>query len=280
MKAVEYFVKDGIDGLPAHVEFVHFGCTSEDINNLAYPLMLAEARTDVLVPAMRHLIGALRDLGRPLVDLPVLSRTHGQAASPTTVGKERANVVARLERQLRAVEKAEILAKMNGAVGNYNAHAVAYPQIDWPARSREFVARLGLAFNPHTRQIEPHDTIAELSHCLLRFNQVLLDFDRDMWGYIALGYFRQRKVEGETGSSTMPHKVNPIDFENSEGNVGLANAILAHLAEKLPVSRWQGDLSDSTALRDKGCYERNGFVASGHVFLEANTEHRKMTRRT
>ena len=255
VKAVEYFVKAalaGIEGLPPHVEFVHFGCTSEDINNLAYALMLAEARADVLAPAMRRLIGALRDLGRPLVDVPMLARTHGQAASPTTVGKELANVVVRLERQLRTFEKAEILAKMNGAVGNYNAHAVAYPQVDWPARSREFVTGLGLAFNAHTTQIEPHDTIAELGHCLLRFNQVLLDFDRDMWGYIALGYFRQRKVEGETGSSTMPHKVNPIDFENSEGNVGLANAILSHLAEKLAVSRWQRDLSDSTALRNLG----------------------------
>ena len=263
VKAVEYFVKAAlgrIDGLAAHVEFVHFGCTSEDVNNLAYALMLVEARATVLAPAMRGLIDALRDLAAPLTDVPMLSRTHGQAASPTTVGKELANVVARLERQLRAFEEVEILAKMNGAVGNYNAHVVAFPQVDWPRRSRDFVTGLGLSFNAYTTQIEPHDYIAELGHCLMRFNQALLDFDRDMWGYISLGYFRQRKVEGETGSSTMPHKVNPIDFENSEGNLGLANAVLAHLGEKLPVSRWQRDLSDSTALRNIG-------TALGHCLI-------------
>ena len=263
VKAVEYFVKAAlgrIDGLAAHVEFVHFGCTSEDINNLAYALMLVEARATVLAPAMRGLIDALRDLAAPLTDVPMLSRTHGQAASPTTVGKELANVVARLERQLRAFEEVEILAKMNGAVGNYNAHVVAFPQVDWPRRSRDFVTGLGLSFNAYTTQIEPHDYIAELGHCLMRFNQALLDFDRDMWGYISLGYFRQRKIEGETGSSTMPHKVNPIDFENSEGNLGLANAVLAHLGEKLPVSRWQRDLSDSTALRNVG-------AALGHCLI-------------
>ena len=263
VKAVEYFVKAAlgrIDGLAAHVEFVHFGCTSEDINNLAYALMLVEARATVLAPAMRGLIDALRDLAAPLTDVPMLSRTHGQAASPTTVGKELANVVARLERQLRAFEEVEILAKMNGAVGNYNAHVVAFPQVDWPRRSRDFVTGLGLSFNAYTTQIEPHDYIAELGHCLMRFNQALLDFDRDMWGYISLGYFRQRKIEGETGSSTMPHKVNPIDFENSEGNLGLANAVLAHLGEKLPVSRWQRDLSDSTALRNIG-------TALGHCLI-------------
>ena len=263
VKAVEYFVKAAlgrIDGLAAHVEFVHFGCTSEDVNNLAYALMLVEARTTVLAPAMRGLIDVLRDLAAPLTDVPMLSRTHGQAASPTTVGKELANVVARLERQLRAFEEVEILAKMNGAVGNYNAHVVAFPQVDWPRRSRDFVTRLGLSFNAYTTQIEPHDYIAELGHCLMRFNQALLDFDRDMWGYISLGYFRQRKIEGETGSSTMPHKVNPIDFENSEGNLGLANAVLAHLGEKLPVSRWQRDLSDSTALRNIG-------TALGHCLI-------------
>ena len=263
VKAVEYFVKAAlsrIDGLAAHVEFVHFGCTSEDVNNLAYALMLVEARATVLAPAMRGLIDALRDLAAPLTDVPMLSRTHGQAASPTTVGKELANVVARLERQLRAFEEVEILAKMNGAVGNYNAHVVAFPQVDWPRRSRDFVTGLGLSFNAYTTQIEPHDYIAELGHCLMRFNQALLDFDRDMWGYISLGYFRQRKIEGETGSSTMPHKVNPIDFENSEGNLGLANAVLAHLGEKLPVSRWQRDLSDSTALRNVG-------TALGHCLI-------------
>ena len=263
VKAVEYFVKAAlgrIDGLAAHVEFVHFGCTSEDVNNLAYALMLVEARATVLAPAMRGLIDALRDLAAPLTDVPMLSRTHGQAASPTTVGKELANVVARLERQLRAFEEVEILAKMNGAVGNYNAHVVAFPQVDWPRRSRDFVTGLGLSFNAYTTQIEPHDYIAELGHCLMRFNQALLDFDRDMWGYISLGYFRQRKIEGETGSSTMPHKVNPIDFENSEGNLGLANAVLGHLGEKLPVSRWQRDLSDSTALRNIG-------TALGHCLI-------------
>ena len=255
VKAVEYFVKDaiaGIEGLAPHVEFVHFGCTSEDINNLAYALMLVEVRESVLLPAMRRLVARLRDLGAPLADVPMLARTHGQAATPTTLGKEIANTVARLERQRSAFEKAEILGKMNGAVGNYNAHAVAYPGVDWPRRCREFVANLGLAFNAHTTQVEPHDYIAELFHCLTRFNQVLLDFDRDAWGYVSLGYFRQRQVAGETGSSTMPHKVNPIDFENSEGNLGLANAVLSHLADKLAVSRWQRDLSDSTALRSIG----------------------------
>ena len=274
VKAVEYFVKAAlgrIDGLAAHVEFVHFGCTSEDINNLAYALMLVEARATVLAPAMRRLIDALRDLAAALVEVPMLSRTHGQAASPTTVGKELANVVARLERQLRAFEEIEILAKMNGAVGNYNAHVVAFPQVDWPRRSRDFVTGLGLSFNAYTTQIEPHDYIAELGHSLMRFNQVLLDFDRDMWGYISLGYFRQRKVEGETGSSTMPHKVNPIDFENSEGNLGLANAVLAHLADKLPVSRWQRDLSDSTALRNVG-------TAFGHCLIAYSSAERGIAK--
>ena len=274
VKAVEYFVKAAlgrIDGLAAHVEFVHFGCTSEDVNNLAYALMLVEARATVLAPAMRGLIDALRDLAAPLTDVPMLSRTHGQAASPTTVGKELANVVARLERQLRAFEEVEILAKMNGAVGNYNAHVVAFPQVDWPRRSRDFVTSLGLSFNAYTTQIEPHDYIAELGHCLMRFNQALLDFNRDMWGYISLGYFRQRKIEGETGSSTMPHKVNPIDFENSEGNLGLANAVLAHLGEKLPVSRWQRDLSDSTALRNIG-------TALGHCLIAYSSAGRGITK--
>ena len=255
VKAVEYFVKEAVERIEAlapHVEFVHFGCTSEDINNLAYALMLRDARESVLLPAMRRLVAELRDLGAPLAEAPMLARTHGQAATPTTLGKEIANTVARLERQRRAFESAEILGKMNGAVGNYNAHAVAYPHVDWPRRCGEFVARLGLTFNAHTTQIEPHDYIAELFHCLTRFNRVLLDFDRDAWGYVSLGYFRQRQVAGETGSSTMPHKVNPIDFENSEGNVGLANAVLSHLADKLAVSRWQRDLSDSTALRSIG----------------------------
>ena len=255
VKAVEYFVKDAvrrIDGLAVHVEFVHFACTSEDVSNVAYALLLGEARETVLAPAMDGLIAALSAFAEPLAATPMLARTHGQAASPTTVGKELANFVARLRRQQAAFDAAPLLAKMNGAVGNYNAHLAAYPAVDWPRRCGEFVAGLGLAFNPHTTQIEPHDGIAELCHALMRCNQVLLDFDRDVWGYIALGYFRQRPVAGETGSSTMPHKVNPIDFENSEGNLGLANALLDHLASKLTVSRWQRDLSDSTALRNIG----------------------------
>ena len=256
VKAVEYFVKNAVvaadEAFKPHIEFVHFACTSEDINNLAYAMMMRDARESVLLPAMHRLIGALRDLGRPLAEVPMLSRTHGQAASPTTVGKELANVVARLDRQVATLRDGEILGKMNGAVGNYNAHVAAYPHVDWPARCREFVTSLGLAFNEYTTQIEPHDHLAELFHNLIRFNQIVLDFNRDAWGYIALGYFKQRLVSGETGSSTMPHKVNPIDFENSEGNIGLANAILGHLAEKLAVSRWQRDLSDSTALRSVG----------------------------
>ncbi len=256
VKAVEYFVKNAIvradEALVPHIEFVHFACTSEDINNLAYAMMMRDARESVLLPAMDRLIRTLRDLGRPLTDVRMLSRTHGQAASPTTVGKELANVVARLDRQVATLGDAEILAKMNGAVGNYNAHVAAYPHVDWPTRCQEFVTALGLSFNPSTTQIEPHDYLAELFHNLIRFNQIVVDFDRDAWGYISLGYFKQRLVPGETGSSTMPHKVNPIDFENSEGNIGLANAILGHLAEKLAVSRWQRDLSDSTALRSVG----------------------------
>lgn len=263
VKAVEYFVKDRmarIEGLQPYLEYVHFGCTSEDINNLAYALMLRDARDAVLVPEMTGLVDALRQLAGSLADVPMLSRTHGQPASPTTVGKELANFVARFERQLTQVRNTAILGKMNGAVGNYNAHVVAYPDVDWPVESGKFLADLGLAANRYTTQIEPHDYMAELFHALSRFNHVLLDFDRDMWGYVSLGYFRQRKVDGETGSSTMPHKVNPIDFENSEGNVGLANALLGHLAEKLPVSRWQRDLSDSTTLRNVG-------TAFGHCLV-------------
>ena len=256
VKAVEYFVKNAIvradKSLEPRIEFVHFACTSEDINNLAYAMMVRDARDSVLLPAMDRLIRDLRDLGRPVADVPMLSRTHGQAASPTTVGKEIANVVARLDRQAATLRGTQILGKMNGAVGNFNAHVAAYPLVDWPARSREFVESLRLSFNEFTTQIEPHDYLAEVFHSLIRFNQVVLDFDRDAWGYIALGYFKQRLIPGETGSSTMPHKVNPIDFENSEGNLGLANAILGHLAKKLAVSRWQRDLSDSTALRSIG----------------------------
>ena len=274
VKAVEYFVKDRmgrIEGLQPYLEYVHFGCTSEDINNLAYALMLRDARDTVLVPAMTGLVDSLRRLAGALADVPMLSRTHGQPASPTTVGKELANFVARFDRQLAQVRNTAILGKMNGAVGNYNAHIVAYPDVDWPVESGKFLTDLGLAANPYTTQIEPHDYMAELFHALSRFNQVLLDFDRDVWGYVSLGYFRQRKVEGETGSSTMPHKVNPIDFENSEGNVGLANALLGHLADKLPVSRWQRDLSDSTALRNVG-------TAFGHCLVAYSSASRGLSK--
>jgi len=263
VKAVEYFVKERIaeiPGLERHVEFVHFACTSEDINNLAYALMLAEARARVLLPAMDTLIVAIESLATAHADLPMLSRTHGQTASPTTLGKELRNFTSRLRRQRDAFAGAEILGKMNGAVGNYNAHVAAYPEADWLELGEGFVAALGLAPNRHTTQIEPHDYLAEHFHVLTRFNQVLLDFDRDVWSYIAIEYFRQRKVEGETGSSTMPHKVNPIDFENSEGNIGIANALLEHMASKLQVSRWQRDLSDSTVLRNIGS-------ALGHCLL-------------
>ncbi len=257
VKAVEYFIKSrfaasGIDALKDHLEFVHFACTSEDINNLSHGLMLANARSSVLLPEMKSIAAALRGhAGRYRADA-MLSRTHGQTASPTTMGKEFANVIHRLERQIEQVEACEILGKINGAVGNFNAHISAYPDVDWPAFAKGFVESLGLRWNPYTTQIEPHDYIAELFAAVQRFNTILLDFDRDIWSYISIGYFKQRKVEGETGSSTMPHKVNPIDFENSEGNLGIANSVLSHLAEKLPVSRWQRDLTDSTVLRNLG----------------------------
>ncbi|MFZ5699285.1 MAG: adenylosuccinate lyase [Pseudomonadota bacterium] len=255
VKAIEYFLKECIRGhaeLEKVSEFIHFACTSEDINNLAYALMLKAGRDDIIVPMMKRLGTAIRLLAHQNADLPMLARTHGQTASPTTLGKEMANVVARLERQIAQLERVEILGKINGAVGNYNAHAAAYPRIDWEKNAKNFVESLGLTFNPYTTQIEPHDYIAELFHAIERFNTILLDFDRDVWGYISLGYFRQRAIDGEVGSSTMPHKVNPIDFENSEGNLGIANAILQHLAAKLPVSRWQRDLTDSTVLRNLG----------------------------
>jgi adenylosuccinate lyase len=255
VKAVEYFVKERIaqiDSLAPHIEFVHFACTSEDINNLAHAMTLADMRTRCLLPAMDRLIGAIRLQADEHADVPMLARTHGQPASPTTMGKELANVVHRLSRQRASFAAVELLGKFNGAVGNFNAHVSAYPEVDWPEVSRAFVESLGIEFNSHTTQIEPHDYIAEYFHALSRFNLIVLDFDRDIWAYIAINYFTQRKVEGETGSSTMPHKVNPIDFENSEGNLGLANAVMLHLAEKLPVSRWQRDLSDSTVLRNLG----------------------------
>ena len=262
VKAVEYFVKEkigAIDGLADRIEFVHFACTSEDINNLSHALMLIRARA-VLTPVLGRLIGEINALAEAHANLPMLSRTHGQPASPTTLGKEMANVRARLQRQADAIENLEALGKMNGAVGNYNAHVSAYPEVDWPVLSRSFVESLGLTHNPFTTQIEPHDYVAEWFHAFMRFNQIVLDFDRDIWSYISIDYFKQRKVEGETGSSTMPHKVNPIDFENSEGNLGLANALLEHMASKLPVSRWQRDLSDSTVLRNMG-------AALGHCLV-------------
>jgi adenylosuccinate lyase len=263
VKAVEYFVKESlarIASLAPHREFVHFACTSEDINNLAHALILKGLRDEILLPAMDAIVADVSALARAYANVAMLSRTHGQAATPTTMGKELANVAWRLERQRRQVADVALLGKMNGAVGNYNAHRVAYPAVEWTRVASEFVHSLGLEFNPYTTQIEPHDYMAELFHALARFNQVLLDFDRDVWSYIAIDYFRSRKVEGETGSSTMPHKVNPIDFENSEGNLGLANAMLEHLAAKLPVSRWQRDLSDSTVLRNLG-------VAAGYCFI-------------
>ncbi|MAG30855.1 MAG: adenylosuccinate lyase [Deltaproteobacteria bacterium] len=264
VKAVEYWLKERLGGHPelaAALEFVHFACTSEDINNLSYALMLRDVRERVVLPEMDRLIGALRKLAGDHADQPMLSRTHGQPATPTTLGKELANVGARLLRQREAFAQAPILGKANGAVGSYAAHVAAYPELDWEDHTRRFVESLGLAWNPMTTQIEPHDWIAELFHALVRFNTILLDFVRDLWSYIAIGYFKQKLVEGEVGSSTMPHKVNPIDFENAEGNLGLANAILTHLAEKLPVSRWQRDLSDSTALRNVGLAVGHGLLA-------------------
>jgi adenylosuccinate lyase len=263
VKAVEYFVKGKLASIAEaapYIEFVHFGCTSEDVNNVAHALTLADARERLLLPQMSRVIDSIDELAIRFADVAMLSRTHGQAASPTTMGKELANVARRLERQRDTLRQVPILAKFNGAVGNFNAHVAAYPKVDWPSVTRTFIESLGLTYNLYSTQIEPHDYIAEFFHALARFNQVLLDFDRDIWGYISIGYFSQRKVEGETGSSTMPHKVNPIDFENSEGNLGVANALMLHLAEKLPVSRWQRDLSDSTVLRNLG-------TAIGHCLV-------------
>ena len=254
VKAVEYLLKEKIAGcaeLEKVSEFIHFACTSEDINNLSYALMLKEGRV-VIQAQITDCINALKKLAIETADQPMLSRTHGQSATPTTVGKEFANVVARMQRQQDQLQAVALLGKINGAVGNYNAHAIAYPDVDWAEFAENFILSLGLQFNPYTIQIEPHDYIAEFFHALSRFNTILLDFDRDIWGYISLGYFKQRVIAGEVGSSTMPHKVNPIDFENSEGNVGIANALFSFLAEKLPVSRWQRDLTDSTVLRNIG----------------------------
>ena len=263
VKAIEYFLKEKLKGnreVARVAEFIHFACTSEDINNLCHALMLKAARDGVMLPALDAIIARLRELAHALADAPMLSHTHGQPASPTTLGKEVANVVARLLRARRKIAAVSLLGKINGAVGNYNAHLAAYPEVDWEKFARHFVEKLGLEFNPYTIQIEPHDAIAELFDAFARANTILLDLDRDVWGYISLGYFKQKTKAGEIGSSTMPHKVNPIDFENSEGNLGVANALLRHMADKLPVSRWQRDLTDSTVLRNMG-------VALGHTLL-------------
>ncbi len=254
VKAVEYLIKERIADnaeLAAVSEFVHFACTSEDINNLSHALMLKQG-LDVMLPVMQQVTDEIAAMGREFAAQPMLSRTHGQTASPTTVGKEMANVAYRLQRQIKQIQSVELLGKINGAVGNYNAHLSAYADIDWAQNASDFIESLGLTFNPYTTQIEPHDYIAELFDAVCRFNTIIIDFDRDVWGYISLGYFKQKTIAGEVGSSTMPHKVNPIDFENSEGNLGIANAIMQHLAAKLPVSRWQRDLTDSTVLRNMG----------------------------
>lgn len=263
VKAVEYFIKEQFkdcEELLAVTEFVHFACTSEDINNLSHALMLQAGRDQVLLPYMDEIIATLAGMAHNMADVPLLSRTHGQPASPSTMGKELANVVARLRRQRQQIANTELLGKINGAVGNYNAHIASYPTIDWQANAETFVTSLGLQWNPYTTQIEPHDYIAEFFAAIARFNTILIDLDRDIWSYISLGYFKQKTIAGEVGSSTMPHKVNPIDFENSEGNLGIANAILNHLAEKLPISRWQRDLTDSTVLRNLG-------VGIGHSLI-------------
>ncbi len=280
VKAVEYFLKEKIAGnreLKAISEFIHFACTSEDINNLSHALMLREGRDNILLPQMDLLIHAIRELAHELAELPMLCRTHGQPASPSTMGKEMANVVHRLRGQREAVVSVGIMGKINGAVGNYNAHLSAYGDIDWPAHARNFVEGLGLSWNSYTIQIEPHDYMAELFDAISRFNNILIDFSRDVWGYISLGYFKQKTISGEVGSSTMPHKVNPIDFENAEGNLGLANALFSHLSMKLPVSRWQRDLTDSTVLRNMGVGFAYSLVALGSLLrgigkLEANGE--------
>ncbi|NWG86639.1 MAG: adenylosuccinate lyase [Hydrogenophilaceae bacterium] len=278
VKAVEYFLKERFadnQEVMQVKEFIHFACTSEDINNLSHALMLKGARQDVILPSLRELHGKLSAMAVALAELPMLSRTHGQPASPTTLGKEIANVAYRLQRGLKRIEAVELLGKINGAVGNYNAHLSAYPDFDWEGFARRFVESLGITFNPYTIQIEPHDYMAELYDATARVNTALIDLDRDLWGYISLGYFKQKVKEGEVGSSTMPHKVNPIDFENSEGNLGLANALLKHLSEKLPISRWQRDLTDSTVLRNMGAgfgYALIGYesMKRGLDKLEAN----------
>lgn len=264
VKAVEYFLKNKLSEnaeLAKVLEFVHFACTSEDINNLSHSLMLQEGRDLVILPAMEKIVAAIKTLAIDNAELPMLSRTHGQTASPTTLGKEMANVAYRLERQVKQFKNVELLGKINGAVGNYNAHYATYPDVNWEQNAQEFIESLGLAFNPYTTQIEPHDCIAELYDAIARFNTILIDFDRDIWAYISNGYFKQKTIAGEVGSSTMPHKVNPIDFENSEGNLGIANAVMSHLGQKLPISRWQRDLTDSTVLRNMGVGLAHSLIA-------------------
>jgi adenylosuccinate lyase len=281
VKAVEYYLKERFSEVPeleAGAEFLHFACTSEDINNLAYALMIRDAHLSALAPAISRIDAALTEMAEKHAGLPMLARTHGQPASPTTLGKEIANTVQRLRRQAGKMDEQEFLGKINGAVGNYNAHVCAYPDVDWPGRARRFVESLGLGWNPYTTQIEPHDWMAELFQSLFRYNTILIDFCRDIWSYISIGYFRQRTVAGEVGSSTMPHKVNPIDFENAEGNLGVANALLDHLAAKLPVSRWQRDLTDSTVLRATGtayghCLVAYSSLLRGLPKLEVDSEH-------
>lgn len=263
VKAVEYFIKEKIDNneeLKTISEFIHFGCTSEDINNLAYSLMLQSARKECILPGLNDLLTLLKKFTHAHANIPMLARTHGQPATPTTVGKEIANVIARLQRQIEQLSHASILGKLNGASGNYNAFAIAYPNCDWQNLSKSFVTQLGLVWNPYTTQIEPHDSMTEFFAIMVRINNIILDFNRDVWSYIAINYFKQKPLVNEVGSSTMPHKVNPIDFENSEGNLGVANALLEHMIAKLPISRWQRDLSDSTVLRNVG-------VAIGHSLL-------------
>jgi adenylosuccinate lyase len=280
VKAVEYFLKEKISGnqeLEQISEFIHFACTSEDINNLSHALMLREGRGQVLLPLMDEVITAIKSLAHEHAEIPMLSRTHGQPASPTTLGKEMANVAYRLQHQRNQVASVAMLGKINGAVGNYNAHMVAYPELDWPVLARKFVESLGLTWNPYTTQIDPHDYMAELFDATARFNTILIDFCRDIWGYISIGHFKQKTVAGEVGSSTMPHKVNPIDFENGEGNLGIANALFAHLSAKLPISRWQRDLTDSTVIRNLGVGLAHSSIAlqsiaRGIYKLEVNSD--------
>ena len=274
VKAVEYFLKEQVAGnseLNQVSEFFHFACTSEDINNLSHALMLKSGRDNILLPQLSGITADLKDLAHTNAEISMLSRTHGQTASPTTLGKEMANVAYRLQRQITQIENVPLLGKINGAVGNYNAHLSAYPDLDWPAFGQNFVESLGLEWNPYTTQIEPHDYIAELFDALARCNTILIDFSRDIWSYISIGYFKQKTIAGEVGSSTMPHKVNPIDFENAEGNLGIANAILGHLAQKLPISRWQRDLTDSTVLRNLG----SGF---GHILIALDSLKRGISK--